>query len=67
MSLSGRVLKTTFSPPTPGCLLPKVHKAKDNLLGAGGSKASLWKEASVCFSLSSNAQGQPRLPNGSCL
>ena len=58
---------TPILPTTPGCLHREVHKAKDNLLGTGGSKGSLWKEASVCFSLSSNAQGQPRLPKGSCL
>lgn len=57
---------TPIFPTTPGSLLREVHKAKDSLLGTGGSKGSLWKEASVCFSLSSDAQGQPRLPKGSC-
>lgn len=56
-----------ISPPSLSYLLPKVHRAKDDLLGAGGSKGGLWKAACVCFSLSPNAQGQPRLPKGSRL
>lgn len=67
ISLSAWVLKNHccfISPPSLGCLLPKVHSAKDDLLGAGGSKGGLWKAACVCLSLSPNAQGQPRLPKG---